>query len=348
LVRPALAAARPRHDDCLHRRPSPARRLAENEDRIGPVAAHQPIHHVERHPAKTGERRDRFLVLPLAGEVDERRLVELAVPMQRLDRALSRRIVARRRFGGHFMGDFRQHPPDLGLRLGLGRREQPLLNHLGGLEQEIAKQPRRNVGSQPDLFGQHAVLFRPVDKRKETVLGEASIAVVRHAVHDVATPAPHQHVRHRLGNAGPLGNGEQVRLALGLGNIDEIGLGEPRRLLEHRAGDRDVVILREPPYHVDWRIADGCEPVGQLGTRLGLDLADQSAEHLVEQSDMIVVEPAGAIEKKGGDALERLGAPLGRAVLNHLFQFRNERGIRHPQVQTPGSHERSGRPPPAH
>ena len=67
------------------------------------------------------------------------------------------------------------------------------------------------------------------------------------------------------------------------GDVDEIGFGEPPRLLEDRARDRDVVVVREPPHHFDRRIADGREPVRQLGARLASISAIKPAEHLVEQ-----------------------------------------------------------------
>ena len=97
-----------------------------------------------------------------------------------------------------------------------------------------------------------------------------------------------------------------MRLALGLRDVDEIGFGKPLRLLEHGTRDRDVVVPRETAHRLDRRIAERREPARQFGARLRLDLDDQSAEHQVEQPDMIVVEPARAVEKKGGHALERL------------------------------------------
>ena len=55
-------AAGPRHDDGLRGRPAPAGRFAEDQDRIGPLAAHQPVDDLDRHGAKRRQRRDRFLV----------------------------------------------------------------------------------------------------------------------------------------------------------------------------------------------------------------------------------------------------------------------------------------------
>src|SRR5262249_58495223 len=59
--------------------PVPARRLTENEDRIGPLRSHQPIHHFDRYRAQRRKGRDGFVVLGLLREVDEDGRVELAI-----------------------------------------------------------------------------------------------------------------------------------------------------------------------------------------------------------------------------------------------------------------------------
>ena len=105
-----------------------------------------------------------------------------------------------------------------------------------------------------------------------------------------------------------------MRLALGLGDVDQIGFGKPSRMLQHRPGDRDVVVLGEPPHHLDRRIADRRKAIGEFRARLDFDLVDQAAEHVVEQTDVLLVEPARAVQEECRDALERVGAPLGRAV----------------------------------
>src|SRR5690349_5650889 len=72
---------------------------------------------------------------------------------------------------------------------------------------------------------------------------------------------------------------------------------------------------------VDWR-----ETHGKLGARLGLDLRDQVAEHVVKEMNVIVVEGWGAVDEKTGDALERVGALFARTVLQDLFQLGDKGG----------------------
>ena len=98
------------------------------------------------------------------------------------------------------------------------------------------------------------------------------------------------------------------------GDVDEIGFGNPRRLLEDRTRDLDVVVERESPHHLHRRVADRRQTVDNSVRAWASISAIKPAEHLVEQSDMIVVEAARAIEKERRDALERLGAALRRAA----------------------------------
>jgi len=51
-------------------------------------------------------------------------------------------------------------------------------------------------------------------------------------------------------------NGEQVRLTLGLGDVDEIGFGETQRPRDHRAGHRDVVVVGKLPHQLAGRVGD--------------------------------------------------------------------------------------------
>ena len=167
LARRRALAARPCHDERLDGRPSPAGRLAKDQDRVGPVAAHQPVHHLDRHRRKAtpAPRSSPRTCRPWR---NRRARPRRACPPGAAPRSCAgRRVVARRCAAPTSSRDLRQHAADFRLRLGLGGGEQALLNHFGRLEQEIAKQPRRDVGAQPDLLGQHAVFLGPVDQRGE-------------------------------------------------------------------------------------------------------------------------------------------------------------------------------------
>lgn len=53
-----------------------------------------------------------------------------------------------------------------------------------------------------------------------------------------------------------------MRLALGVGKIDEIAFRQARRKLQHRAGDRDVVIASKLAEHFDRGVVDRGEVIG--------------------------------------------------------------------------------------
>ena len=82
-----------------------------------------------------------------------------------------------------------------------------------------------------------------------------------------------------------VGQRQQMRLALGLGDMYEIGIGE-LGLLEQRTGDRDIVALGELAHHAGRRVGDRRDAPRKFGQRLGLDLLDQIADDVVEQRDM--------------------------------------------------------------
>jgi hypothetical protein len=63
-------------------------------------------------------------------------------------------------------------------------------------------------------------------------------------------------------------------------------------------------------------------------------------EHVVEQRDLVGVEPIGVIDEKVGHPLRHLGAPAGRAVSDRLFKLRDQDGrmrhaVRMRQLQAP-------------
>ena len=88
-----------------------------------------------------------------------------------------------------------------------------------------------------------------------------------------------------------------MRLTFGIGEIDEIGLLQPRRQFQHRPGDGDVVVIGQRAHHFDRRVGDRRQAIGELGARLVLDFLDQQPEYVVEQIDMRVAVGVGAGEK---------------------------------------------------
>ena len=97
------------------------------------------------------------------------------------------------------------------------------------------------------------------------------------------------------------------------------------RLLEHRSRYVDIVVDGQRANHPRRRVRHRCDAMRQFGKRLGFDLLDQVADHVIEQRDMIVSKVIGAAEEKRGDSTQRFGAALGRAMLNDVFELRDQR-----------------------
>ena len=144
-------AARPGDDDRARRRPAVAGRFAEDEDRVGPVAAHQPVGSLDRHAAQQRQRGHRLLELLVLGEIGKLALAELASLMQFEQGAACRRVIARRRALAELTRNLVQHALDFGPGFGLGLRQQALLHHRGRTHQQVAEQVRRDIGARADF-----------------------------------------------------------------------------------------------------------------------------------------------------------------------------------------------------
>ena len=198
------------------------------------------------------------------------------------------------------------------------------------LFEQRAKHRERNVGPRCDLLGQNAVILGTLDEVGEALLRNARTAIFGDAARDLAIAAADKHIGHRLTQRTPLGNGAQVFLSLGVCDVDQIGFGEPRRELQDRLGDRDVVVVGERAQNIDRRVGQRSKMPRKLGARLALDLFDEQREYVVEKIDMRIVVVAGAVEKERGHALQDFAALRARAALNDVFQFRDQReGVTH-------------------
>ncbi len=116
-----------------------------------------------------------------------------------------------------------------------------------------------------------------------------------------------------------------MRLALGLGDFQEVGLGQAPRLPQDGAGNRNIVVPGEPADQFPGRVAERRQAMRQFRACFRFDLVNQTIEDVVEQPHMVLVEQARAIEEQCGDAPERLRPSPRRAMLDDVFQFRNKR-----------------------
>ena len=187
----------------------------------------------------------------------------------------------------------------------------------------------RQIGPRADPERQRVVGGRALDQQPEGGVGKARALVPGDRVSDLAVAARHQHVGHRLAQALALGNGRQMLLALALGGGDEVGVVEPLRVEQHRAGHLDVVIEGERTHHTHRRVRHFGKPARKLGAGLGLDRGGELGEDLVEQPDLDRRVALRAVDEEIGDAREHVVAlrlAAGRQRVLELVEQRRRGG----------------------
>src|SRR5262249_18718197 len=86
-----------------------------------------------------------------------------------------------------------------------------------GMMQESLRMPAGQVLPISDDLGEPAVPGGTANEQRMSVVGEFGAGIFGHALHDIASPAPHQNVGHRFVESRTLRNGEQMVLAFGAG-----------------------------------------------------------------------------------------------------------------------------------
>ncbi len=142
------------------------------------------------------------------------------------------------------IGDLREHAVD-GVALGRpGRVQHALARFFGGVAEQPLEQSGRDVGAPGHRLGQLVVAAGAHRQHRHAGLRQARAGIDRDLGDDLAVAAIDQHVGDHRAELHTLGDLAQVRLALALGDLDQILVGQPRRLRQHRPGDGDVVVGR--------------------------------------------------------------------------------------------------------
>ena len=114
-------------------------------------------------------------------------------------------------------------------------------------------------------------------------------------------------------------------MAFRAGNLDQIDVGQSRRIRQDRLGNRNLVVVRKALNNPDRSVLDQRQARAQLLARPGLDPLNEECKDLFEHQDLIFAESIGAGEKQIGHPRERFGAYVGRAAVRRTFKFGNER-----------------------
>ena len=97
-----------------------------------------------------------------------------------------------------------------------------------------------------------------------------------------------------------------------LGDLEQILLGQPRRLRKDGAGNLDRLVARQRAHHGDGGVLHRGEAIGEFDACLGLDLLGQAGNHVVEDADMLFGIAVGAAHEQVGDAPQCLDALIRR------------------------------------
>ena len=152
-------------------------------------------------------------------------------------------------------------------------------------------------------------------------LGELRAGIVDGALHHVVVAAQDQHVGHSTAQGFSRRDRHQMRLALAARGFDQRLVVEPFRLRQHRGCDLDQIVERQRADGQRRRGVDRREAACEQRLGGGLDVPHQAMEHVVEQRDLLVRVIHRAVEKKVGDAAQRLDPARDGAVRERGLQF---------------------------
>ncbi len=204
---------------------------------------------------------------------------------------------------------------------GAAARDHPRTHVLGGARQQLAKQMQRHVGAQPDFLGQLLVAPGMVHQGRETALGEFRAGILGELVKDIAVAALQQDIGDAFADASAGRDRQEVRLAFGAGDFDEIAVVEARRLRQDRCRHRDIVIAGQTLHHAERCVVDRRQPAAELAQRFALDFPDQMIEDVIEHADLLIVEPVCFGNEQIGDPPQSVEASVRRTALDYRFQF---------------------------
>ena len=98
-------------------------------------------------------------------------------------------------------------------------------------------------------------------------------------------------------------------------------VADPFRLTEHRLRHFDGVVEGERVNDDLGSIGDRCQPLRQLGARLGSGGVEEMHHHVVEQSDLVFGIMRCAVDEEIGDARQHLHAARVRAGGKRSLEF---------------------------
>ena len=131
---------------------------------------------------------------------------------------------------------------------------------------------------------------------------------------------------------------QQVLLAFGFREFDQVLRRQPRGFRQHRPRDRNFVMPRQPADHAGRRLLDGGElrahfgerdAGGDIGQRADLDGLDQALQHVAEQLDLLAGISVGGVQEQVGDPPDGFEMLVGRGGLDGGLDLIGDRSFEH-------------------
>ena len=134
------------------------------------------------------------------------------------------------------------------------------------------------------------------------------------------------------------GDRQQMLLAFGFREFDQVLRRQPRGFRQHRPRDRDLVMPRQPADHAGRRLLDGGElrahfgerdAGGDIGQRADLDGLDQALQHVAEQLDLLAGITVGGVQEQVGDPPDGFEMLVGGGGLDGGLDLIGDRSFEH-------------------
>jgi len=245
--------------------------------------------------------------------------------LQQLCQRVGEAEIAPRRISSGSVGDRPQNAPDLFLELGRRDGHQPGAYGVGRAPQQVAEKFDRKVDAKPEEFGEFIVGAGVGDDTGIAGIGKARARIVRQLSNHLGFAALDDHVGDGLRQACPARDREQMILPLCAGDLDEIAGPQAAGMGQHAAGHFNLVIPREMLDDLEWRVIDRRQPGREFRPCPGFDAADQKAQHVVKNLDLLLGETIALIQEKTGHLAKRLDPPLRRAASDGVLEFLDDR-----------------------
>ena len=118
-------------------------------------------------------------------------------------------------------------------------------------------------------------LFRALEQHRERGLGKAGAGIARDRMNDLTVAMLQQRIRDEFSDLRAACNRQQMCLALGLGDGDEIAGREACGLRQDRSGNGDILIQRQPAHRFRGGVLNRRETPAELRARLAPDRPDR-------------------------------------------------------------------------